>query len=237
MSGVRVLVGTKKGAFVLTADGKRDKWNIAGPFFGGWEIYHLKGSPADPNRLYASQTSGWFGQMLQRSDDGGKSWEAVDNKFTYDGTTGYPSLVRRHPAPVGVQTRLAPGAVARRSRHRLRGGRGRRALPLDRRRQELAGARRPALSRLRSALAAGRRRHGSAHDPPRSRPPGPHLHRHLRRRGLSQRRRRHHLAADEPRPAVGVHARSRQPKSVTACTASPCIHRGRKCCSCRSTGT
>jgi photosystem II stability/assembly factor-like uncharacterized protein len=88
MSGVRVLVGTKKGAFVLTADGKRDKWNIAGPFFGGWEIYHLKGSPADPDRLYASQTSGWFGQMLQRSDDGGKSWEAVDNKFTYDGTPG-----------------------------------------------------------------------------------------------------------------------------------------------------
>ena len=88
MSSVRVLVGTKKGAFVLTADGKRDKWNIAGPFFGGWEIYHLKGSPADPNRLYASQTSGWFGQMLQRSDDGGKSWEAVDNKFTYDGTPG-----------------------------------------------------------------------------------------------------------------------------------------------------
>ncbi|MEO8195852.1 MAG: sialidase family protein [Thermoanaerobaculia bacterium] len=88
MTTVRVLVGTKKGAFVLTADGKRDKWDIAGPLFGGWEIYHLKGSPADPNRLYASQTSGWFGQMIQRSDDGGQSWEAVDNKFTYDGTTG-----------------------------------------------------------------------------------------------------------------------------------------------------
>ena len=88
MSGVRVLVGTKKGAFVLTADGKRDKWNVAGPFFGGWEIYHVKGSPADPNRLYASQTSGWFGQLLQRSDDGGKSWEPVGNQFTYDGTPG-----------------------------------------------------------------------------------------------------------------------------------------------------
>jgi photosystem II stability/assembly factor-like uncharacterized protein len=88
MSGVRVLVGTKKGAFVLTADGKRDRWEIAGPFFGGWEIYHLKGSPADPNRLYASQSSGWFGQVIQRSDDGGKSWEAVGNQFTYDGTPG-----------------------------------------------------------------------------------------------------------------------------------------------------
>ena len=88
MSSVRVLVGTKKGAFILSADGKRDKWEIAGPFFGGWEIYHLKGSPVDPNRIYASQTSGWFGQLVQRSDDGGKSWEPVGNQFAYAGTTG-----------------------------------------------------------------------------------------------------------------------------------------------------
>ncbi|MEO8256015.1 MAG: exo-alpha-sialidase [Acidobacteriota bacterium] len=88
MSGVRVLVGTRKGAFVMTADGKRDRWEITGPHFGGWEIYHLKGSPADPNRLYASQSSGWFGQILQRSDDGGRSWAPVDNKFIYDGVPG-----------------------------------------------------------------------------------------------------------------------------------------------------
>ncbi len=88
MSGVRVLVGTRKGAFVLTADGKREQWEISGPHFAGWEIYHLKGSPADPNRLYASQTSGWFGQVIQRSDDGGKSWAPVGNKFVYDGVPG-----------------------------------------------------------------------------------------------------------------------------------------------------
>jgi hypothetical protein len=74
MSGVRVLVGTKKGAFILTSDGKREKWNVSGPHFAGWEMYHLKGSPVDPNRMYASQTSGWFGQIIQRSDDGGKTW-------------------------------------------------------------------------------------------------------------------------------------------------------------------
>jgi len=74
MSGVRVLVGTKKGAFILTSDGKREKWDVSGPHFAGWEMYHLKGSPADPNRIYASQTSGWFGQIIQRSDDGGKTW-------------------------------------------------------------------------------------------------------------------------------------------------------------------
>src|SRR4051794_26518709 len=88
MSGVRVLVGTKKGAFVLTSDAKRDRWEVSGPHFAGWEIYHVKGSPADPNRLYASQSSGWFGQMIQRSDDGGKTWEPVGNEFKYDGVPG-----------------------------------------------------------------------------------------------------------------------------------------------------
>ena len=88
MSGVRVLVGTRKGAFVITADGKRDRWDVNGPLFGGWELYHLKGSPADPNRIYASQSSGWFGQMIQRSNDGGKTWEPVGNKFVYDGVPG-----------------------------------------------------------------------------------------------------------------------------------------------------
>jgi photosystem II stability/assembly factor-like uncharacterized protein len=88
MSGVRVLVGTRKGAFVLTSDGKRGGWEVAGPHFGGWEIYHLKGSPADPNRLYAAQSTGWFGQLIQRSNDGGKTWEPAGNKFVYDGEPG-----------------------------------------------------------------------------------------------------------------------------------------------------
>ncbi|HWS68203.1 MAG TPA: hypothetical protein VN325_35980, partial [Steroidobacteraceae bacterium] len=101
MSNVRVLVGTRKGAFVLTSDGKRENWDVSGPHFAGWEMYHLKGSPADPNRIYASQCSGWFGQIIQRSDDGGKTWiqpgtppgeqtgpggmpKGESNKFVYD---------------------------------------------------------------------------------------------------------------------------------------------------------
>jgi photosystem II stability/assembly factor-like uncharacterized protein len=80
MSKVRVLVGTRKGAFILSSDGKRDKWEVSGPHFAGWEIYHLKGSPADPNRIYCSQTSGWFGQIIQRSSDGGKNWETPGGK-------------------------------------------------------------------------------------------------------------------------------------------------------------
>jgi photosystem II stability/assembly factor-like uncharacterized protein len=88
MSSVRVLVGTRKGAFVLESDGKRKDWTVAGPHFGGWEIYHVKGSPADPNRIYASQSSSWFGQVVQRSGDGGRTWEPVDNRFVYDGRPG-----------------------------------------------------------------------------------------------------------------------------------------------------
>lgn len=88
MAGVRVLVGTRKGAFVLTADGKRETWKVEGPHFAGWEIYHMKGSAVDPNRLYASQSSSWFGQVVQRSNDGGATWDAVGNKFAYDGVPG-----------------------------------------------------------------------------------------------------------------------------------------------------
>src|SRR3989441_607554 len=88
MSTVRVLVGTRKGAFVLTSDAKRARWDVSGPHFGGWEIYHLKGSPADPHRLYASQSSGWFGQQIQRSNDGGQTWAPVGKEFVYDGVPG-----------------------------------------------------------------------------------------------------------------------------------------------------
>ncbi|HEV2298859.1 MAG TPA: hypothetical protein VGR72_10115 [Candidatus Acidoferrales bacterium] len=110
MSKVRVLVGTKKGAFILSSDGKRKSWKVNGPHFTGWEVYHLKGSPVDPNRIFASQTSGWFGQIIQRSDDGGKTWfqpgtppseiqkdefglqKGESNKFVYDTSekTGKP---------------------------------------------------------------------------------------------------------------------------------------------------
>lgn len=88
MQGVRVLVGTRKGAFIMTSDAKRQNWHIDGPHFGGWEIYHMVGSPADPGRLYASQASDWFGQVMHRSDDGGKSWDTVGNDFSYIGEVG-----------------------------------------------------------------------------------------------------------------------------------------------------
>jgi photosystem II stability/assembly factor-like uncharacterized protein len=118
MSKVRVLVGTRKGAFILTADGKRDKWEISGPHFAGWEIYHMKGSPVDPDRIYASQTSGWFGQVVQRSSDGGKTWETPggglgrspegfpigeSNRFVYDTSTESGTPLTTHQWYDGTQ--------------------------------------------------------------------------------------------------------------------------------------
>lgn len=121
MSGVRVLVGTRKGAFVLTSDGKRKQWDVNGPLFGGWELYHVKGSPADPNRLYASQSSSWFGQIIQRSDDGGKTWfqpgtppgepttapdgtpKGESNKFVYDSSTETGQPLTTHQWYDGTQ--------------------------------------------------------------------------------------------------------------------------------------
>jgi photosystem II stability/assembly factor-like uncharacterized protein len=91
MSKVRVLVGTRKGAFILTSDGERKDWEISGPHFAGWEIYHIKGSPVDLDRIYVSQTSGWFGQILQCSRDGGKTWFQPGVK-PEDGTPKGPPL-------------------------------------------------------------------------------------------------------------------------------------------------
>src|SRR5262245_31550379 len=117
MSSVRVLVGTRKGAFILTSDGKRERWDVSGPLFGGWEVYHMKGSPVDPNRIYASQTSGGFGQIIQRSDDGGKTWSTpggekipepgppagVSNKFVYDTSTETGKPLTTHQWYDGTQ--------------------------------------------------------------------------------------------------------------------------------------
>ena len=99
MSGVRVLVGTRKGAFILTSDEKREEWQVDGPHFGGWEIFHLKGSPVNPDRIYASQSSDWFGQVIHRSDDGGQTWTTVGNEFAYTGTPGTHQFYDGTPHP------------------------------------------------------------------------------------------------------------------------------------------
>ena len=236
MSKVRVLVGTKKGAFVLASDGKREQWDIRGPFFAGWEIYHLKGSPVDPNRLYASQSTGWFGQLIQRSDDGGKTWQPVDNKFVYDGVAGThqwydgtphpwefkrvwhlePSLSDPDTVYAGVED-----AALFRSRD---GGQSWQESPAF-------------AATARASLAARRGRHVPAHHPSRSRKTRAGSSSPSRRRALSE-----PTTAAKPgsRSTAGSNpdrSPTRRPKLATAFITSPCIRRARTYCSCKNTGT
>ena len=166
MSGVRVLVGTRKGAFVLSSDGKRERWAVSGPHFAGWEVYHVKGSPADPDRLYASQSSGWSGQVIQRSDDGGVTWEPVGNKFAYDGVPGTHQWYDGTPHPWEFERvwHLEPSlddpdtvyaGVEDAGLFRSTDGG-----------QAVAGTARAARPQVRAVLAAGRGRDVPAHDHP-----------------------------------------------------------------------
>jgi hypothetical protein len=208
-SQVRLLVGTRKGAFILTADAKRDRnWQIAARTFAGWEIYHLKGSPADPNRLYASQSSGWFGQLIQRSDDGGQTWAPVGNKFAYNGVRRHPPVVRRHrrihgsssasgtsnphsPTPTTSMAGVEDAALF----HSTDGGQNW---------AELSGLRTHTTGSAWQPGAGGMCLHTILLDPTR---PAADRHRHLLRRRLPHRRRRRHLEAHQPRPALRAYSR------------------------------
>ena len=204
MSGVRVLVGTRKGAFVLTSDGKREKWDVSGPHFGGWEIYHIKGSPADPNRLYASQSSGWFGQMIQRSDDGGKTWEPVRQQVRirrrprhaqwYDGTP-HPWEFKRvwHLEPSLTDPDTVYAGVEDAALFRSTDG--------GQTWQELSGLRGHGSGPHWQPGAGGMGLHTIILDPS---DPEPHVHRHLGGGRVPHRRRRQDVAADQPGPEVRI---------------------------------
>ena len=237
MSGVRVLVGTRKGAFILTSDGKREKWDVSGPHFAGWEIYHLKGSPADPNRLYASQSSGWFGQLIQRSNDGGKTWEPVGNKFVYDGVPGthqwydgtpHPWEFKRvwHLEPSLTDPDTVYAGVEDAALFRSTDG--------GQTWQELSGLRGHGSGPRWQPGAGGMCLHTIILDPS---DPAADLHRHLGRGRVSHRRRRQDVAAHQPRTEVRSTFPIRTPKSATAFTASRCTLRAPASCSCKSTGT
>ncbi len=205
MSGYRVLVGTRKGAFVLTSDAKRQQWDVSGPHFGGWEIYHMKGSPVDPNRLYASQSTGWFGQLMQRSNDGGKTWEAVGNKFAYEGEAGthqwydgtpHPWEFKRvwHLEPSLTDPDTVYAGVEDAALFRTTDG--------GQTWHELPGLRTHGTGSSWAPGAGGLCLHTHR---ARSHQRRSDLCRHLRRRRVSHRRWRDHLAAHQPRIAIRGH--------------------------------
>ena len=237
MSSVRVLVGTRKGAFILTSDGKREQWDVSRPALrrlGDVPREGLAGRSESAVRVAVQRLVRAVDPALQRRrQDLGAGGQQVRLRRRHR----HAPVVRRHAAPVGVQARLAPRALADRSGHGLRRSGRRRPVPLDRRRTDVAGTHRTARPRLRVPLAARRRRHVPAHDPARPEQSRADLHRHLGRRRISHRRRRQDLAAHQPRTEVRIHARPDRrgrplrPPHRHAPVAS------RACCSCRSTGT
>ncbi|MCG6903677.1 MAG: exo-alpha-sialidase [Rhodobacter sp.] len=74
--GITVLVGTTKGAFLVSGDGDRSAWSIDGPFCDGWPINHVVGDPAT-GTLWAGGGGDWHGAGVWRSADAGKTWEVT----------------------------------------------------------------------------------------------------------------------------------------------------------------
>ena len=220
MSGVRLLVGTRKGAFVLTSDGTRDDWNVEGPLFAGWEMYHLNASPVDPDRLYASQSTGWHGQVVQRSDDGGKTWEPVGNEFAYDGVPGTHQWYdgTQHPWEFARVWHLEPSLTDPDTV--FAGVEDAALFRSDRRRPDVAGAVGAPRSPDGRAVAARRRRAVPAHDPHPPRRPAADVRRDLGGGRVPHGRRRRDLAADQPRACARASCRTRSGRSGTASTGS-----------------
>ena len=219
MSGVRLLVGTRKGAFVLTSDGTRDDWNVEGPLFAGWEMYHLNGSPVDPDRLYASQSTGWHGQIVQRSDDGGKTWETVGNEFTYDGVPGthqwydgtqhpweFARIWHLEPSLTDADTVFAGVEDAALFRRPTRARRGRSCRGCAATRPARSGSPAPAGCACTRSSSTPTTRSGCSSP--------------SRRRALPHGRRRRDVAADQPRACARASCRTRSARSATASTGS-----------------
>ena len=237
MSQVRVLVGTRKGAFVLTADGKREKWDVSGPHFAGWEMYHVKGSPADPNRLYASQTSGWFGQLIQRSSDGGKTWEPVGNKFVYDGVPGTHQWYDGTPHPWEFKRvwHLEPSLT---DPDTVYAGVEDAAHLQNHRRRDRPGTNSPDCAATVPDPTGSRARAGCACTPSFSIPATPIASSSpFRPRAHSAPTTAAQRGSRSTRACARNTSPTRPPKWATASTTLPCTLVAPACCSCRSTGT
>jgi photosystem II stability/assembly factor-like uncharacterized protein len=82
MSPIILLVGTRKGCFVLEGDEDRRSWTTRGPFCEGWPVYHAVLDSAS-GTIYAAAASEWHGAGVWRSSDLGESWELSSNGFGY----------------------------------------------------------------------------------------------------------------------------------------------------------
>jgi photosystem II stability/assembly factor-like uncharacterized protein len=79
---VHLLVGTKKGAFILDGDERRDRWTVRGPMCEGWPVGDVTWDPAR-GAVVAGGGSPWYGAAVWRSDDLGATWSHSSDGLTY----------------------------------------------------------------------------------------------------------------------------------------------------------
>src|SRR5262245_9120929 len=83
MSRTVLLIGTRKGCFLLEDDGARKNWELRGPFCEGWPIYHAI-HDASSGAIYAAAASEWHGSTIWRSPDLGTTWEQSSEGLAYE---------------------------------------------------------------------------------------------------------------------------------------------------------
>jgi len=79
---VRVLIGSKKGAFIIESDASRRDWRVRGPYCEHWPITHVAADPGD-GALYATGGNAWFGPAVWKSTDGGANWTHSSHGLAY----------------------------------------------------------------------------------------------------------------------------------------------------------
>ena len=73
-----VLVGTRKGAFILTGDQSRRQWQIDGPFNPGTDVFHLVYDQRNGGTIFSASNSMWFGPQIEFSRDLGQTWQQAE---------------------------------------------------------------------------------------------------------------------------------------------------------------
>ena len=85
---VVVLVGTRKGAFILRSDARRKQWSVEGPHFTGLNVHHFTLDPRDGATLFAATYTEWWGSDIQRSNNWGKKWLRTKGGVRYEKDSG-----------------------------------------------------------------------------------------------------------------------------------------------------
>ncbi|HEX2167318.1 MAG TPA: sialidase family protein, partial [Longimicrobiales bacterium] len=109
---VTLLVGTKRGLFIVRSDDERDRWHVSTPRLNGREVYHAFIDPRDGTAWAATDHAVW-GAHVHRSDDGGQTWETLATAPHYDDERGLAAIWHLAPGPADAPDAIyaGPGAI------------------------------------------------------------------------------------------------------------------------------